>query len=370
MSWSLSIGRIAGTEIRVHLTLALFLVWIGLASYQAGGREAAVTAVVFISLLFLCVLLHEMGHALTARSFGIPTPDITLLPIGGVARLQRMPEKPGEEIVVALGGPAVNVVIASFLYFWTQLPPDFANAGLLFDNTESMAARLMSANIMIVLFNMIPAFPMDGGRVLRALLATTLPYGRATRVAAFVGQAFAFFFGFLGLFGNPMLLFVALFVYIAASQEATLASLKDLSASLSVTDAMITLVATLPPDATIGQAAEALLRTSQHEFPIVDAAGGVQGILTRDDMISALQKRGPETPVLEAMRTKVPTVHFDASFDEAYQLMESCNCPALPVVDSMGRMVGMITPENVGELIMIRSASPARVGPSWRRVTA
>jgi stage IV sporulation protein FB len=367
MSWSLRIARIAGTEIRIHITFILFLAWIGFAYYQAYGTAAAIHGVLFLGLLFACVLLHELGHALAARVFGIPTPDITLLPIGGVARLQRMPDKPLQEIVVALAGPAVNVVIAFLLVAGAGASIAARHLGNLAGRPEELVSRLATVNVMLVLFNLIPAFPMDGGRVLRALLAMRTTYGQATRIAAGVGQAFAFLFGFAGLFGNPMLIFIALFLYLGASQEAAVAGLKDVAGWMSVSDAMVTEIMPLHVQATIGDAVEALLRTSQHEFPVVDAAGRVYGVLTRDDMIRGLKEGGPGLPVTEVMRRDVPVVSEHASFQDAFEMMQGCRCPALPVVDRRGRLVGLITPENVGELMMIRSALPPGAELPWRQ---
>ena len=211
MRWSIKIARIAGTEVRIHITFLLFLAWIGFSYYQVGGAAAAIPGVLFVLALFGCVLLHEFGHALAARAFGIPTPDITLLPIGGVARLQRMPDKPWQELIVAIAGPLVNVVIAFALLPFLGRPAGLENIEQMEHPGVGMLPKLASVNIMLVLFNLIPAFPMDGGRVLRSLLAMTLPYGRATQIAAWIGQALAFVFGFIGLFTNPMLIFIAFF---------------------------------------------------------------------------------------------------------------------------------------------------------------
>ncbi len=368
MGWSFKIARVAGTDIKIHVTFLLFLLWIGFIYYQVGGREAAIQGIIFILLLFLCVVLHELGHIFTARSFGIKTPDIILLPFGGIARMQRMPDKPVQEIIVALAGPAVNVVIAVLILLFTGARLDMSQSSL--TPGTALAIQLATVNIYLALFNLIPAFPMDGGRVLRALIATRMPYSRATRVAARIGQGFAFLFGFLGLFGNPMLLLVAIFVYIAASQEAALADLKDISGSLSVADAMMTQFVVLSANARIQEGVEALLRTSQHEFPVVDSEGRVLGILTRDDMIPALETSGPETPVTEVMKRGVRFIRQNESLEKAFQIMQECDCPALPVVDSWGRVVGIISPENVGELIMIRSVLPKGTSPAWRKQAA
>jgi Zn-dependent protease/CBS domain-containing protein len=364
MRWSVKIARVAGTEIKIHITFLLFLLWIGFAYYLVGGPDAAIQGLVFIVLLMLCVVLHELGHVMAAKGFGINTPDITLLPFGGVARMQRMPEKPAQEIIVALAGPAVNVVIAGAILLFTGTRLDMSPGSL--GPETALAMRLATVNIYLVLFNLLPAFPMDGGRVLRALIAIKLPYSRATRIAARIGQGFAFLFGFLGFFGNPMLILIALFVYIAASQEASLAEIKDLTGSLSVYDAMMTQFAVLSPNARIREAAEALLRTSQHEFPVVDSEGRVLGMLTRDDMIKALENSGLETPVANVMRRYVRLIRQNESLEQAFQLMQECECPALPVVNSLGRLVGIISLENVGELMMIRSALPKAASQAAR----
>ena len=199
MSWSLNIGRVAGTAVRIHITFLLFLAWIFAANYAAGGAATAWNSLLFMVLLFLCVLLHEFGHIFTARAFGVTTPDVTLLPIGGVARLERIPEEPWEEFLIAIAGPLVNVVIAVALMLFSGAHLE-AGAAIGVDNTQiSMVDRLAAVNLFLALFNLIPAFPMDGGRVLRALLATRLGYVRATEIAASIGQFVAFALGFIGL---------------------------------------------------------------------------------------------------------------------------------------------------------------------------
>src|SRR5881396_1042044 len=291
MRWSIKIARIAGIEVRIHITFLLFLAWIGFTYYKVGGPAAATEGVLFILALFGCVLLHEFGHALAARAFGIHTPDITLLPIGGVARLQRMPDQPWQELVVAIAGPLVNVVIAVVLIFVLGRHAQFEHLEYLQRPGVEMLAKLASVNISLVLFNLIPAFPMDGGRVLRSLLAMAMSYSRATQVAAWIGQALAFVFGFVGVFANPMLIFIAFFIFLGAQQEAAVAQMKDIALNLPVSEAMVTHLLTLPARATLDEAAEALLRTSQHEYPVLDSAGRVLGVLTRDDMITALKRR-------------------------------------------------------------------------------
>ena len=366
MRWSLKVARFAGTEVRIHITFLLFLAWIGFSYYQAGGPAAAVEGVLFMVALFACVLLHEFGHALAAREFGIHTPDITLLPIGGVARLQRMPDKPWQELIVAIAGPLVNVVIAAVLIFVLHRHAGVEDLGRLQQPGIGMLAKLASVNVSLVVFNLIPAFPMDGGRVLRALLAMAMDYARATQIAARVGQAMAFLFGFIGLFGNPLLIFIALFIYLGAQQESAAAQMKDLALNLTVSEAMVTHLVSLPEHATLDEAVEALLRTSQHEFPVLDATGRLLGVLTRDDMIAALRRHGPATPVVKVMRRDLPVVGPNEPFEAALRQMQACGCPALPVVDRAGRLLGLVTPENVGEMMLVHSVRPRDGRPAWR----
>jgi Zn-dependent protease/CBS domain-containing protein len=359
MGWSLPIFRIAGIQLRIHVTFVLLIAWLAFGYYAQGGSPAAAEGVIFVLLLFLCVVLHEFGHALAAKAFGINTPDITLLPIGGVARLERMPEEPKQELLIAVAGPAVNVVIALGLFVagGSFINP-FVNPAA--PERVGLVSQLLIINVLLVAFNLLPAFPMDGGRVLRALLATRMSYARATQIAATVGQGFAFVFGFIGLIWNPFLIFIALFVYIGASQEAALAQMKDVSRRFPVSSAMVREFRTLPENATLEEAVDALLATSQHDFPVVDETGTVAGVLTRHDLIAALRKNDPALRVGDVMRRNIPTVTTGTRFEEAFRIMQECNCPAVPVLDSMKRLVGLLTPENVTELMMIQSAMPRR----------
>ncbi len=357
MSWSIPIFRAGGTVVRIHVTFLLLLAWLAFSYYSQGGTAAAAARVFFILLLFLCVLLHEFGHVIAGRAYGIKTPDITLLPIGGVARMERMPDKPSQELVVALAGPAVNVAIALGLFLVTGFRGEVGGNVV---EAPDLLRQLLTINIVLVLFNLLPAFPMDGGRVLRALLATRLNYARATQIAATVGQACAFLFGFAGLFGNPMLLFIALFIYIGASQEAAVAQMRDVSRGMPVSSAMVREFRTLPADAPLSAAVDALLATSQHDFPVLDGNGTVSGVLLRKDLFAALKKDDPALRVADVMRRGVPTVSSGMPFEEAFRIMQESNCPAVPVLDQMQRLVGLLTPENVTELMMVHSAMPKR----------
>jgi stage IV sporulation protein FB len=352
MSWSFPIGRLLGSEVRVHATFFLLLAWIGAAAWMIGGPAAAAENLLFVLAIFACVLAHEFGHALAARRYGIATPDITLLPIGGLARLERMPEEPRQEIIVALAGPAVNVVIAAVLVLFGAAPG--AGAGLA-DAEAGFLDRLAAVNLFLVLFNLIPAFPMDGGRVLRALLARRLDRARATRIAALAGQTVAFGFAILGLLvGNLILILIAVFVWFAAQAESADTALRETARGLYARDAMITSFETLAPDDTVDAAATALIRTTQHEFPVVDAGGQLAGFLTRTALLRALAEGRRMTPVAAAMTVTVPQVALSARLEAALEAMSRAEAPCVAVTDREGRLLGYITPENLGELMLIR----------------
>lgn len=358
MTWSFNIGTFGGTQVRVHVTFALLLLWIWFIHYQTGGSAEALRGVVFILAVFVCVVLHEFGHIAAARRYGIKTPDITLLPIGGLARLERMPDKPDQELVIAIAGPLVNVAIAALIFIVIGYAIGPEQIAEIENPKADFFVRLAAVNVFLVVFNMIPAFPMDGGRVLRALLARRMPWARATQIAATIGQGLAFGLGFIGLLYNPLLIFIAIFVYLAAAAEAQTAQLREVASSVLVGDVMITNFASLQRSANIDEAVEMLLATTQHEFPVVDADGRFEGLLMRDDMIRALSESGPAAPVASVMRTGIPTAHPRSSLQGSLQAMMTAGMPAIAVLDGGDRLVGLITHENLGEMLMVRAARP------------
>jgi len=358
MSWSLTIGRVAGTEVKLHITFILFLAWIFGANWAAGGMQQAWYSLAFLILLFGCVVAHEFGHVFAARYYGIATPDVTLLPIGGLARLERISEEPREEFVIAIAGPLVNVAIAGVLVIFLGARLDIGMLTSIESAKIPMIDRLAIVNLFLVLFNLIPAFPMDGGRVLRALLATRMGYVRATEVAAVIGQGFAFALGFIGLFSNFMLLFIAIFVYLAASSEAHFVAMRSMSRGVPVGAAMMTQYATLAPEADVEDAVQTLLRTSQSEFPVIDGLGKPVGLLSRADIIRALKERGPDARVADAMTTQIPSISYRQPLEDAFKLLQEKSAPAVAVVDATGRLAGMVTPETIGEMMMVHEALP------------
>src|SRR3984893_2086176 len=360
MSWSLTIGRFGATTLRVHLTFFLLLAWIGVSAWLKGGAPAARDSMLFIALIFGCVVLHEFGHILMARRFGIETPDVILLPIGGVALMPRMPEKPAQELAVAVAGPMVNVVIAFLLFLVLgAIHPD--NLVRIDDPRVSLLARLAAANVFLVLFNMIPALPMDGGRVLRALLAMKLGGARATQVAASIGQAFAFALGFLGLFGNPLLVFIAIFVYIAAAGEARMTAFNEAARGLSVGGAMETRFSAIPVEANLAVAIETLLVTAQHEFPVIDAFGKPVGLLVREDLLSALKDHDRKASITTFMRAPVETVRRTAPLEAMLDRLRGPQATALAVTDPEGVLIGLLTRQNLAAMMIIKTMQP-----NWR----
>jgi Zn-dependent protease len=365
MRWSLRLGRISGILIQIHWTFLILVAWVILAHVSRGADLAtALAGLGLVLAVFACVVLHELGHALTAKRFGIRTRDITLLPIGGVARLERMPEKPGEEVLVALAGPAVNVAIAGAIWIFVLVVGRLEPMGVLASVEGDFLSRLLWINVVLVLFNMLPAFPMDGGRVLRGVLALRLDYARATRIAAAVGQGMAMLFGLVGLFTNPFLVFIAIFVYLGAQAEAQHVSMRSALEGVLVRDAMMTRFSALDALQPLRRAMDELLAGAQQDFPVV-GGGQFQGMLYRSDLVRALREIGDHVPVADVARRDCGVLREDDSLHEALARMRSGVCHSLPVLRDRA-LVGLLTLENVGELMMVQEA--LRRGPARDRL--
>jgi len=357
MKWSWKLATVAGIGLYVHATFFLLIAWVGITYWLAGGSAAALSGIAFILALFACVVLHELGHALTARRYGIRTRDITLLPIGGVSRLERIPDDPRQEVWVSLAGPAVNVVIAAALYAWLLVSQTLRPLSALTMAGGPFLERLLLVNVSLAVFNLLPAFPMDGGRVLRALLAMRMDYVRATQVSAHVGQAMALVFGLIGLFSNPFLVFIAFFVWIGAAQEASMVQMRTALSGIPVSRAMLTNFQTVAPDDAAKRVLELIVAGSQQDFPVVDGGQGgrVAGVLLRSDVLKALAQRASDWRVRDVMRREFEVVDAADMLDTALARLQSCNCHTLPVT-SRGALVGLLTMENVGEFLLIQSA--------------
>ena len=357
MRWSYTIGRIGGTEVKVHVTFLLLLVGIAYQAYGQGGTAAAVSITVFFVSFFFCIVLHEFGHITMARRFGVRTPDVILLPIGGVARLERIPEEPKQEILIALAGPAVTLAIIVGLALVTALTGQPLALSDPFADQTAFTVRLLEVNVWVLLFNLIPAFPLDGGRVLRALLAYRLGLQRATRVAGIIGQLFAVGFGVWGFARHdPMTMLVALFIFLVAGSEASAVATRMAGRGLQVSQMMVTDFRTIPVHATLSQAADLLLAGEQREFPVVDNLGRTEGILTRDNLIRGLSRKGPDAAVSEAMTASMPTISPTLGFQDALDRLRASGLPALPVVDEQGSLVGLLSRDNIADLLLVRRA--------------
>jgi Zn-dependent protease/predicted transcriptional regulator len=359
MNWSWRIGRIAGIDVDVHATFTLLILYVAIVEYQRTRSVAAVVvAIVFILVIFASVVAHEYGHALTARRYGVGTRGITLLPIGGVARLDRLPAKPQQEFAIAVAGPIVSLLIVVLLYLVLRL----SGTSVLIQDVGSLGgsflARVMWVNVFIVAFNLLPAFPMDGGRMLRAALAMKLGNVRATAIAARVGKLFALLFGIVGFYTNPFLVFIAVFVWLGAAGEETHSRVTAALHDVPVEQLMIADVRTLQVDDALARAVEHLLAGFQQDFPVIDGSE-VVGVLTRNDLVKALAQHGAGARVGEHMRKEVCFTHTLESVERAFERLQKHECQTMPVLRD-GTLVGVLTLENVGEFVMLRRALDAR----------
>jgi Zn-dependent protease len=355
MKWSLKLGKLFGIDVYLHLTFLLLLSFLGFYFWQTTHDVvAALHGVAFIVALFGCVVLHELGHALMARRYGIKTRDITLLPIGGVARLEKMPEKPIQELWVALAGPAVNVVIAVALGIGLWSSGGLAPLEGISPSSGSFWQRLLVLNLILAAFNLLPAFPMDGGRVLRAMLAFRMGRRRATAVAANVGQIMAIGFVIFGFFYNPFLIFIGIFVYLGAQAEAGMVEMQSALSGLRVRDAMMSRFRTLASGDSLAKAVGELLAGSQQDFPVMEDGKPV-GILRRNDLVKALSEGRQDALVTESMCQDCETVDEADLLQSTVESMRARQCATMPVVAG-GCIVGLLTLENIAEMIMVNTA--------------
>lgn len=384
MAWNLRVARLAGIDVYMHWTFLLLVAWFAFSYARGAGAAAglgerllvAAVGVGFVLSVFTCIVLHELGHALAARQFGIQTRDITLLPIGGLARLERMPDDPWQELWVALAGPLVNVAIILVLIAGLAVsglpipdPAQLQERAMDLNPGESVVVfllSLVSVNVILVVFNLIPAFPMDGGRVLRALLAMRFDYAQATRAAASVGQLVAIGFAVLGMLsGAFMLIFVALFVFLGAEGEAQMAETKTALRGYRVRDAMMTVYLSLSDRDTLASAARELLAGPQRDFPVV-VDGRPIGILDRATLFAALGSTDESVSVADVLNPDCPTAEADEPLEPVLRRMREAGYTSLVVVER-GEIIGLLTMENVGELMALDAARQQRLPPSTAR---
>jgi Zn-dependent protease/CBS domain-containing protein len=362
MGGSFKVGRAFGIDVKVHWTFLLLLAFFGFAAYQrSGSLSSALVTVGIVVALFFCVLLHEYGHSLVAQRLGIGVADITLLPIGGLARLKSLPERPWDEVKIAVAGPLVNVVLAPVFFGIALLLGDnLMRPANILEGVQSAGqvfAYLGLINVALVLFNLIPAFPMDGGRVLRGLLATRLGPVRATDISSAVGQFFAAAFFLIGLLGgNFLLALVAVFIFFGASGEAQLVRQRELTRGLAVSDVMGTRprLETVTPYHTFGQVLDSVIHGYQEDFPVVDEAGNLAGMLTRNEIMTAAHSPDRYANVRDVMKTDFPTISPDADlFTDGARILQESGLRALPVVKA-GDLVGMLTMDDIGQAALLR----------------
>lgn len=369
MGWSFKIGRIFGIDMKVHFTFALILVW-GAMNY--GGSAGPLYGVLVTLSLFTLVLLHELGHSMAARYYGIPTKDITLLPIGGVARLEKMPGKPIQELVVALAGPAVNVVIALFLLpvvamFYFAQSTAFSFGSLAQPGVPGLLTFLLSANIMLVIFNMIPAFPLDGGRVFRATVALFTDYNKATKIAVQVGRVFAVGLGLFGIFtGQIFMALIAFFIFMAGGQEGQAVAVRSALKGVQARHALSGNSAALSPHATVGQVASMMLTNPQPHFAVLDPLSGeFLGVATGQNVSAAMQQGLWHRRITDIMHHahNIPRIALNTSLMEAQDKLAATSSQVVAVYDDL-HFKGVITANDIYRIFRLMSQS----GPAGQRV--
>lgn len=342
----------------MHLTLLILLVWIASTYMMQGvGLGATALGIVLVLTIFAIIVVHELGHALVARRYGIATRDIMLLPVGGIASLERMPDKPSQELAVAIVGPLINLALAGVLYIGIALAGGSTRIAEATSLGGAIATQLMWINIGLAVFNLIPAFPMDGGRVLRALLSMRMGHERATDIAARLGKGFAVVLGIIGLFYNPMLVLIAFVVWSGASQERALVQLKSAITGVPVSAAMLRRVESVSSEQPLEDAAAMLLRGGLNQLPVIDHGNPV-GVITRSDVATALSHAGPNATVGNAPQHTVVMVSPADSLDLVLdRLRQSPDSVAL-VVDH-GLPVGVLTAEHLAAYVALHSRRAA-----------
>ncbi len=356
--YSLNLGRPFGIKVSVHWTFSLLIAWIVLISVSQGlGITQILMHVLFVLALFVCVVLHELGHSLAAIRLGGEVDSITLLPIGGMAHMSKMPEKPRDEFLVSAAGPLVNVAIAIILWIYLVYLHPKGVGEMEFEavTAANFPLMLLAANLFIVAFNLIPAFPMDGGRLFRSALSIKMSRLKATRIAKDIGQVFAIFFIIAGLFINPFLIIIGFFILLGAKGEYEMIKYQDVLKNYTVKDIVKTEFAELDEDDTLGKAAEKLVQISDNGF-VIRSEGDYAGILTKNDLINGLNAHGRETKIKDVMRKEIEAVHTDTPLFEVFQDMQKNRNHLLPVIVD-DEFMGVLDIENLNEFFLIRKAT-------------
>lgn len=356
MKWSLYVGKISGIKIFIHWTFLILILFVIQTHIRQGhGFNEIMLGLGFIIAVFACVTLHELGHALAAKRYHFKTKDINLLPIGGVARMEGLPEKPVQELVVAIMGPVVNIAISIVLFLALKLSNAFPTSMQDMHVTGvNFWYTLYAVNLFLALFNLIPAFPMDGGRVFRALLSLKLPRIKATRVAAYTGQFIAMLFVFLGFIYNPMLIFIGLFIFLGAQAETSTEETKAGLSRIKVSDVVMHRYSVLKPDEPLSHAVSLLLDSQETSF-IVKDKDEIKGILSRKEIISGLSNFGKNIPVEKIMATEFPDLQTSDQLSDVIQKFSDGRHTLIPVFENK-KFVGVLDMENISEYLQVQDA--------------
>jgi Zn-dependent protease/predicted transcriptional regulator len=361
MKWSLYIGKVSGIKIFIHWTFVFLIAWIIIGNIRAGETGISILYMLgFIASVFACVTLHELGHALMAKKYNYRTKDITLLPIGGIARMEEIPENPKHEFAVAIAGPLVNVVIAAILfpivYGFGFIPETIVPY---INSFDSYIYNLLYTNIILVAFNLLPAFPMDGGRIFRALLSMKMSRMKATAIAVRVGQVISVGFFVLGFFSNPFLIVIGIFIFFMAQTEGEYVKSKSMLQNFHVRDVIIRKYFSINATDTVLDSVKLLLNVQPTDFPVVDDHNHVLGTLNRDSIINALAEKGKDEIIANVMNKNFTSVSPEMPLDKVYTLFLTKGGSIFPVVQEK-QFLGIVDISNIIELIMVKSAAEKR----------
>ncbi len=345
MRWSFPVGKLFNIPIRIHYTFLLLLAFIWYVESTVLGPAAGFHSVIFWALIFLCVLLHELGHSLVAKSYGLEIVSIVLLPIGGVSQITDIPHDPIKEVNITIAGPIVNFILAGVLFVIGEVVDPSLQFSQISLQSGSTMVDLFWANVMLGLFNIIPAYPMDGGRILRGIIAMKKEYVEATRLAADVGKLFAVAFIIIGFFYNLWLILIGIIIFGGASSESEAAVVSSKLENITVGELMITDFKTISPDEPLTAVVEKSLHTFQNDFPVV-SNGKFVGVLMRSSVIESLYHRLHERKVGEIARQNFPTITPDETAANALTTMRTAHINIAPV-EQDGTLIGIITIEKL-----------------------
>jgi len=373
MKWSFKVGRVFNIDLRIHITFFLIVIYAAFiwAYVYEKGLSGAIYGAFIIAVLFICVVIHELCHSRMAQHYGGEVDSITLLPIGGISLLKNMPDDPKKEFWVTIVGPFSNLVIAAALFPFIYLIPDpvdgpfgaFRSADVLISiSVQGFVSYLFMINLLLAVFNLLPAFPLDGGRLLRSILAQRMSYVRATRAAVTTGQVFAFILGLVGVLSfNIILIIIAIFIYMGAESEGAGTEVKTTLSQLTVGQAVETNASTVAPRQSLSDVVALVLHAFQEDFPVLEG-DRIVGVLTRANLINGLHALGPDTLVDQVMEKEFPVVEATAPFSEVYEKMNANRIKAVPVVED-GHLVGLVTLEHLTEVFMLLSSTDKPIMP-------